>query len=179
MTSKSAAPAPKPSSTTKNTTTTKSNTSTPLVGKAVEFYEELNNQKHLCNFLRSRQGPKLREAVCMGQRVYYLKGKRCAVRKKRHCFFLSFFFEMNVFVFSLWVRVCLGCLMRQPFFWSNDLCLGCRSMNSHFGVVSFFFVSVVHLSSSFIFPRRFGLPHLLCFFPSFSFSFCGTCMGMV
>ncbi|KAL7562689.1 hypothetical protein ACA910_006376 [Epithemia clementina (nom. ined.)] len=46
------------------------------LSKTVEFYQELNNQKQLCNFLRSRQGPKLREAVCMGQRVYYIKGEK-------------------------------------------------------------------------------------------------------
>jgi hypothetical protein len=52
--------------TTSNTTTT--------VSKSLAFYQEPGNLKKLCDFLRSRQGPALREAVLMDQRVYYIKG---------------------------------------------------------------------------------------------------------
>jgi hypothetical protein len=38
------------------------------------FYDNEANLKKLCNFLRSREGPPVREAVQMDQRVYYLKG---------------------------------------------------------------------------------------------------------
>jgi hypothetical protein len=39
------------------------------------FYSEEENLKKLCNFLRSRDGPPVREALLMEKRVYYLKGK--------------------------------------------------------------------------------------------------------
>lgn len=38
------------------------------------FYEEEENLKKLCNFLRSAEGPAVREAIEMEKRVYYLKG---------------------------------------------------------------------------------------------------------
>jgi hypothetical protein len=38
------------------------------------FYEDEENLKKLCNFLRSSKGPPVREAVMMEKRVYYLKG---------------------------------------------------------------------------------------------------------
>ena len=41
---------------------------------APSFYEDEANLKKLCNFLRSNEGPPVREAVQMDQRVYYLKG---------------------------------------------------------------------------------------------------------
>ena len=44
------------------------------VSKSLAFYQEPGNLKKLCDFLRSRQGPALREAVLMDQRVYYIKG---------------------------------------------------------------------------------------------------------
>lgn len=40
------------------------------------FYDNEANLKKLCNFLRSREGPPVREAVQMDQRVYYLKGEK-------------------------------------------------------------------------------------------------------
>jgi hypothetical protein len=43
-------------------------------GGAQSFYEDEANLKKLCNFLRSNEGPPVREAVQMDQRVYYLKG---------------------------------------------------------------------------------------------------------
>lgn len=44
-------------------------------GKAKEFYEDEKNLNKLCNFLRSAEGPAVREAVMMDKRVYYIKGK--------------------------------------------------------------------------------------------------------
>ncbi len=41
----------------------------------VAFYEDEEQLKKLCNFLRSSDGPAVREAVEMDKRVYYLKGK--------------------------------------------------------------------------------------------------------
>jgi len=40
------------------------------------FYEDEGNLKLLCNFLRSKEGPAVREAVEMDKRVYYLKGEK-------------------------------------------------------------------------------------------------------
>mmetsp|Transcript_31169 Transcript_31169/g.47162 ORF Transcript_31169/g.47162 Transcript_31169/m.47162 type:complete len:326 (+) Transcript_31169:63-1040(+) len=40
------------------------------------FYEEDENLKKLCNFLRSAEGPAVREAIEMEKRVYYLKGEK-------------------------------------------------------------------------------------------------------
>jgi hypothetical protein len=44
-------------------------------GRVVTFYEDLENLKKLCNFLRTREGPPVREALLMEKRVHYLKGK--------------------------------------------------------------------------------------------------------
>lgn len=40
------------------------------------FYNDLGNLKKLCNFLRGREGPAVREALLMEKRVYYLKGEK-------------------------------------------------------------------------------------------------------
>lgn len=40
------------------------------------FYEEEENLKVLCNFLRSNDGPPVREAIEMEKRVQYLKGEK-------------------------------------------------------------------------------------------------------
>ena len=40
-----------------------------------EFYDDIENLKKLCDFLRSPDGPAVREAIEMDKRVYYLKGK--------------------------------------------------------------------------------------------------------
>ena len=42
---------------------------------AKEFYEDQKNLNKLCNFLRSADGPAVREAVMMDKRVYYIKGE--------------------------------------------------------------------------------------------------------
>jgi hypothetical protein len=42
---------------------------------AASFYEDEKNLKLLCDFLRSSEGPAVREAIEMDKRVYYLKGK--------------------------------------------------------------------------------------------------------
>jgi hypothetical protein len=41
----------------------------------IVFYEDEENLKKLCNFLRSNEGPPVREAIEMDKRVYYLKGR--------------------------------------------------------------------------------------------------------
>lgn len=40
------------------------------------FYEDEENIQKLCNFLRSSEGPPVREALLMDKRVHYLKGMR-------------------------------------------------------------------------------------------------------
>lgn len=40
----------------------------------IEYYESHENLKKLCNFLMSRQGPAVREALLMDRRVHYIKG---------------------------------------------------------------------------------------------------------
>lgn len=40
------------------------------------FYEDEANLKKLCNFLRSTDGPSVREAIEMDKRVYHLKGEK-------------------------------------------------------------------------------------------------------
>eukprot|EP00529_Nitzschia_sp_RCC80_P029165 CAMPEP_0113496010 /NCGR_PEP_ID=MMETSP0014_2-20120614/29901_1 /TAXON_ID=2857 /ORGANISM="Nitzschia sp." /LENGTH=331 /DNA_ID=CAMNT_0000389919 /DNA_START=191 /DNA_END=1186 /DNA_ORIENTATION=- /assembly_acc=CAM_ASM_000159 len=40
------------------------------------FYEKEENLKLLCNFLRTGDGPPVREALLMEKRVYYLKGEK-------------------------------------------------------------------------------------------------------
>ena len=43
---------------------------------AVTFYGDEKNLKALCDFLRSSDGPAVREAIEMDKRVYYLKGEK-------------------------------------------------------------------------------------------------------
>eukprot|EP00568_Trieres_chinensis_P005405 CAMPEP_0183309124 /NCGR_PEP_ID=MMETSP0160_2-20130417/24016_1 /TAXON_ID=2839 ORGANISM="Odontella Sinensis, Strain Grunow 1884" /NCGR_SAMPLE_ID=MMETSP0160_2 /ASSEMBLY_ACC=CAM_ASM_000250 /LENGTH=328 /DNA_ID=CAMNT_0025473091 /DNA_START=200 /DNA_END=1186 /DNA_ORIENTATION=- len=40
------------------------------------FYEDEDNLKKLCDFLRSKEGPSVREAIEMDKRVHYLKGEK-------------------------------------------------------------------------------------------------------
>ena len=50
--------------------------SSPGISKMAEaFYENEENLKKLCDFLRGKEGPAVREAIEMDKRVYYLKGK--------------------------------------------------------------------------------------------------------
>ena len=42
---------------------------------AEAFYENEENLKKLCDFLRGKEGPAVREAIEMDKRVYYLTGK--------------------------------------------------------------------------------------------------------
>lgn len=53
---------------------------------AKEFYEDQKNLNKLCNFLRSADGPAVREAIMMDKRVYYIKGK--VMKYECVCFFL-------------------------------------------------------------------------------------------
>ena len=43
-------------------------------GGAREFYEDEKHLMKLCDFLRSSEGPPVREAIEMDKRVYYIKG---------------------------------------------------------------------------------------------------------
>ncbi len=45
------------------------------VDETLVFYEDEENLKKLCNFLRSNEGVPVREAIEMDKRVYYLKGQ--------------------------------------------------------------------------------------------------------
>ena len=47
----------------------------PSTDEAVNFYGDEKNLKALCDFLRSGDGPAVREAIEMDKRVYYLKGE--------------------------------------------------------------------------------------------------------
>ena len=40
----------------------------------IAFYKDVENLKKLCDFLRSKNGPPVREALLMEKRVHYLKG---------------------------------------------------------------------------------------------------------
>ena len=40
-----------------------------------EFYEDEKQLMKLCDFLRSSEGPPVREAIEMDKRVYYIKGE--------------------------------------------------------------------------------------------------------
>jgi hypothetical protein len=44
-------------------------------GSIPSFYADESNLKKLCDFLRSNDGPPVREALLMEKRVLYLKGK--------------------------------------------------------------------------------------------------------
>ena len=46
------------------------------------FYEDEDNLRKLCDFLRSGEGPPVREALLMEKRVYYLKGKDFVRRRQ-------------------------------------------------------------------------------------------------
>jgi hypothetical protein len=46
----------------------------PNTTDTLSFYEDEKNLKKLCDFLRSSDGPAVREAIEMDKRVYYLKG---------------------------------------------------------------------------------------------------------
>jgi len=45
-------------------------------GESEGFYENEIHLRKLCNFLRSPEGPSVREAIEMDKRVYYLKGEK-------------------------------------------------------------------------------------------------------
>ncbi|KAL3785986.1 hypothetical protein ACHAW5_005365 [Stephanodiscus triporus] len=45
-------------------------------GSAKDFYEDEKHLMKLCDFLRSSEGPPVREAVEMDKRVYYIKGEK-------------------------------------------------------------------------------------------------------
>lgn len=61
-------------------TTTESNKAASTNGKETSgrdsFYLDIDNLKKLCDFLRSQEGPPVREALLMDKRVHYLKGEK-------------------------------------------------------------------------------------------------------
>ena len=60
----------------RNTAVTMADVKTKVNGeeKVSSFYDDVDNQKKLCDFLRSKQGPPVREALLMEKRVHYMKG---------------------------------------------------------------------------------------------------------
>jgi hypothetical protein len=40
------------------------------------FYEDIDNLKKLCDFLRGKHGPPVREALLIEKRVHYMKGEK-------------------------------------------------------------------------------------------------------
>jgi translocation protein SEC62 len=49
-------------------------------GSVKDFYEDEKHLMKLCDFLRSSEGPPVREAVEMDKRVYYIKGAKNITR---------------------------------------------------------------------------------------------------
>ena len=74
-------------------------TMAPANGTTKAFYEDEKNLNKLCNFLRSSEGPAVREAVMMDKRVYYIKGRVAFV-------FSALFYALSV---------CLNSLLTQNF----------------------------------------------------------------
>lgn len=62
--------------TTHNTMATDDGAAAKAEEKPKSEYNEIENLKKLCDFLRSRQGPPIREALLMEKRVHYLKGRK-------------------------------------------------------------------------------------------------------
>jgi len=73
-------------------------------GESEGFYENEIHLRKLCNFLRSPEGPSVREAIEMDKRVYYLKGKRNILKRENEWFYtdstmLHFaMFYVNLFI---------------------------------------------------------------------------------
>jgi hypothetical protein len=67
------------------------------------FYDDEENLKKLCDFLRSSEGPPVREALLMEKRVHYLKGTegRADIEIESLCFWkltsLIFFFRREAY----------------------------------------------------------------------------------
>jgi len=53
---------------------------------AKDFYEDEKHLMKLCDFLRSSEGPPVREAIEMDKRVYYIKGAfwRCGLLQRTY-----------------------------------------------------------------------------------------------
>jgi hypothetical protein len=63
--------------TTTNGKTSSTTTTTTSRENVITFYENQDQLKKLCDFLRSQHGPPVREALLMEKRVHYLKGMYC------------------------------------------------------------------------------------------------------
>jgi hypothetical protein len=60
-------------------------TQSEKVAEKKNFYEEEENLTKLCNFLRSKHGPPVRNAVMMDKRVLFLKGRLRVRLLPPHC----------------------------------------------------------------------------------------------
>lgn len=66
---------------TKSQNGASSSAETTTDSKPSSFYDNEENLKKLCDFLRSREGPPVREALLLEKRVHYLKGEEEDQRK--------------------------------------------------------------------------------------------------
>lgn len=72
-------------------------------GSVKDFYEDEKHLMKLCDFLRSSEGPPVREAVEMDKRVYYIKGAIIMCRRTVTAFILvgRMKISLSVFVWTL------------------------------------------------------------------------------
>ena len=70
------------------------------------YYQDEENLKKLCNFLRTKHGPAIREATLMEKRVYYLKGTGMLNFIIRKGIFVRFGREPQPFILRPVFNVC-------------------------------------------------------------------------
>jgi hypothetical protein len=68
------APTSSDSGATSTATTETKETNGKAATTTTSFYDDSANLKKLCDFLRGRNGPPVREALLIEKRVHYLKG---------------------------------------------------------------------------------------------------------
>jgi hypothetical protein len=68
------APTSSDSAAASNATTETKETNGKAATTTTSFYDDSANLKKLCDFLRGRNGPPVREALLIEKRVHYLKG---------------------------------------------------------------------------------------------------------
>ena len=80
--------------------------SNTTMSDAATFYSDEKNLKKLCDFLRSSDGPAVREAIEMDKRVYYLKGETTTVNHVIcACLHPSIRFILTMFLHLLFVHL--------------------------------------------------------------------------
>lgn len=80
--------------------------SNTTMSDAATFYSDEKNLKKLCDFLRSSDGPAVREAIEMDKRVYYLKGEMTTVNHVIcACLHPSIRFILTMFLHLLFVHL--------------------------------------------------------------------------